>query len=473
MYGTTAFAVMNPVDQIRTNSAGANRSTRRTVGALLPSGGMDLVERDARAIAQIQKLRFFPLAVVGGHGSLLREADGRELIDLSASWGAAGLGYGHPAVAEAVSRAAADMAGASILSSINEPAVALAERLLAVTPGTGERRVWLGHSGSDASEVAARVVEQATGRHRFVSFEGAYHGGLAGSMAISGHTSMTHARKHEGLLQIPYPDPYRATSDDPGGDVIERLDGLLARYGSEVAAIFIEPIMSDGGLIVPPTGFLRDLEERCRAHGILLVCDEVKVGLGRTGFLHAFEAEGIMPDLVVLGKGLGGGLPLSAVVGPAAVMDCASSFAMMTTSGNPVCASAGLAVLETIEHDGLVERAGVAGARLQDGLRRLAQRHDAIGDVRGRGLAIGVDLVADRATRQPAAGVAAKVCFRAYELGVVLFYVGMASNVLEVTPPLTIADAEIDVALGVLDAAFADVTAGLVSDDALAAYAGW
>ena len=420
-----------------------------------------LGERDDAAIAGIQKLRFNPLAARGGRGSYLTADDGRAILDLSASATAASLGYGHPAVTEAVTKAMVDMAGASLLMYPNEPAAALAEALLETMPGDAERRVWFGHSGSDANDAAARVLEAATGRPRFISFIGSYHGGVAGSMSISGHTAMTHTLPRPGLLLLPYPDPYRPRFSPEA--VLDMLDYQFETTcpPEQVAAVFIEPIMSDGGLIVPPAGFLKALEERCRRHGILTVLDEVKVGLGRSGALHAFSHEGMEPDMVVLGKGLGGGLPLSALIGPAAIMDHRPAFAIQTTGGNPVCTAAGLAVLRTVLDEDLPRRAAQVGTALMEGLRQLAERHEMIGDVRGRGLAIGVDLVTDRESRAPVpATTTAKVIVRAYELGASFIYVGLAANVLEITPPLVLSDAECEEGLAIIDKALGDVAAG-------------
>lgn len=429
--------------------------------------------RDAAALASLQKLRFFPQSVTGGRGARLRSDDGREIIDLSGAWGAASLGYGHPALVEAVTGAVADPAGASVLSSANAPATALAERLLALFPAAQPQKVWLGHSGSDANECALRAARQATGRQGVIAFRGAYHGGTMGSMSVSGHSVQEGAEKAAGLIQLAFPDPYRPELTDAEA-VLAELEARLATVGPEtVAACFIEPIQSDGGLIVPPPGFLARLAAICGRHGILTVCDEVKVGLARTGRLHCFEHEDFRPDILVLGKGLGGGLPLSAVIGPAEVMDCATAFAMQTLHGNPICASAGLAVLDTIAAEGLAAQAEVRGARLRVGLERLKTRHPLIGDVRGRGLALGVELVTDRTARTPASAQAAQVVYRAHELGLVLYYVGMRSNVLELTPPLVLTEADIDAALDILDRALADVAVGRVDAGAVRQFAGW
>jgi 4-aminobutyrate aminotransferase len=433
-----------------------------------------LRERDAAVIANIARLRFSPLSLIGGRGNRLIEEGGRTLLDLSASFGPAILGYSHPAITQAVSEACASMAGASLLAFPNTEAVALAEELLRITPGQGERRVWFGHSGSDANDTAMRVVQAATGRSRFISFIGSYHGNLSGSMSISGHTAMTHTLPRSGLVLLPYPDPYRGAYG--ADEVLKLLDYQFATTcpPRQVAGIFIEPLMADGGMIVPPPGFLAGIQERCRAHGIQIIVDKVKVGLGRSGKLHCFQHEELQPDLIVFGKGLGGGLPLSALIGPAAIMDHAPAFALQTAAGNPVAAAAGRAVLRVIADEGLVERARIIGARLSGALRDLSARQPIIGDVRGRGLALGLDLVSDRAARTPVpVSTTAKVIYRAYQLGAVFFYVGLHANVLELTPPLTMTEAEVDEGAAIIDQALTDVGNGLVSDTDVAPFMMW
>jgi 4-aminobutyrate aminotransferase len=436
--------------------------------------GASLRDRDARVIANIARLRFSPLTLIGGRGNRLIEEGGRQLLDLSASFGPAILGYSHPAITHAVAAACENMAGASLLVHPNENAVALAEDLLRLTPGRGTRRVWFGHSGSDANDCAVRVLQAATGRSRFVSFIGSYHGSLSGSMSISGHSAMVHSLPRAGLLLLPYPHPYRPRFSADA--VLELLDYHFSTTcpPDQVAAIFIEPLMSDAGLIVPPPGFLAAIQERCRLHGIQIVVDEVKVGLARSGRLHCFEHEGLEPDLVVFGKALGGGLPLSALIGPQHIMDYAPAFALQTTAGNPVVAAAGRAVLRAIADEDLIERANRVGEKFLSGLRALTTRYAMIGDVRGRGLALGVELVSDRASREPVSvSTTAKVIYRAYQLGAVFFYVGLGRNVLEFTPPLTLSEAEAEEGLAIIDQAMTDVARGLVADADVAPFMMW
>ncbi len=434
-----------------------------------------LYARESRSVSKMAHLRFFPQAVVGGSGAYLTADDGRQLLDFSASWGAASLGHSHPAIREAVGRALSDQAGASYLSSANEACVLLAEKLLSLVPERARGRVWFGHSGSDANETVARIVVAATGRPRILAFHGAYHGGTIGSMGVSGHPAQQGSRA-EGLTLVPYPNSYAAGSPEAARDAaLAHLERLFATEvpPEEVAAFFIEPIQSDGGMLVPPDGFFKAVEALCRRHGILIVSDEVKVGLGRSGRFNAFEHSGIEPDIVVFGKGLGGGLPISAVVGPEAIMNHSVAFSLQTVHGNPVCAAAALAVLQTIERDHLILNADRSGKVLREALDRLTARHTLIGDVRGRGLALGIELVTDPASREPASRQAALTVYRAFQLGLVLYYVGVQSNVLELTPPLTLTPAEAELGVAMLGQALADVAAGRIDEALLGDFAGW
>jgi 4-aminobutyrate aminotransferase len=425
-----------------------------------------LYARDEAGIAGIEKLRFFPLEVVSGHGSTLVTPDGRELLDLSATWTASGLGHGHPAVVEAVSRAVRDAPGAGGLSAVHPDSVGLAEDLLTLVPGTGERRVYLGHAGSDANDVALRACRHATGRRTVVAFEHSYHGGVGVAMGVSGVHVDAGVPADPDAVFLPYPNPFRPRGADDVATCLDLADQHLS--AGTIACLIVEPILSDGGLIVPPDGFLTRLHEVCRRYAVPMICDEVKMGLGRPGTLHAFDHDGVQPDIVTFGKVLGGGLPLSAAVGPAAILDAPPAAALLTTAGNPVCAAAGRAVLSTIVNNGPAERAAQVGTRLAEGLQALDS--DRVGDVRGRGLAIGVELV-DPSTGDRDPQLAAQVVYRAWELGAVVYYVG--GNVLEITPPLVLTDAEASRAVDIIGAAIADAAAGRVDAEEVAKYAGW
>ncbi len=438
----------------------------------------DLVARDAAVIADSQKIRFFPFAPVAADGAHVIDADGRRRLDFTAGWAVANTGYRNARVREAILAEVERGAYAGVVSAAIEPAIVLAERLLSLTALRGPSKVWFGHSGSDANEALARLVRRATGRSRIITFSGAYHGSTDGSAALSGHTAQARWATSERAARLPFPDAYRA----PGGNapaeeasVLDLLERRLASEwpASETAALLIEPIQSDGGILAPSPSFLRGLEQICRDNGILLAVDEVKVGLGRTGDWFGWQASGIEPDLLVLGKSLGAGLPLSAIVGPAEILDVEPAMALFTTAGNPIACAAALGGLDAIEHEGLVANAALVGAKLAAKLRRMAAVRALVGDVRGRGLVLGVELVRDPATKAPADRETAKVCYRAAQLGLAVFYVGMRSNVLEITPPLCLTVAEAEEGVEILGQAIDDVTAGQVPDDALEGFAGW
>jgi len=299
-------------------------------------------------------------------------------------------------------------------------------------------------------------------------------------LALSAHPAFSDVIGGGHVTKIPYPNPYRNPFGAGSGHVVDQCLRFLEEYlfaticpPGNVAAIFVETVQSDGGDIVPPADFLPKVRALCDRHGILLVVDDVKIGLGRTGRMFSYEHAAIEADLVILGKALGGGLPLSAIVGRAEILDAGTGIALFTTAGNATCCAAGLATLEEIERAGLLERAAVNGRYLHDQLGRLLDQYEIVGDVRGLGLIQGVELVEDRVGKAPNRAAAAAVVYRAWELGLILYYAGNWANVLEITPPLIISRDEIDMGVSMLERAIGDVVGGRVDLDAVGRFAGW
>lgn len=428
-------------------------------------------DRDNNIIGKVQKLRFNPAEAVGGKGVMLTESNGRQLLDMSAGWGAMSLGYGHPAICEAVSNTVASQPGAGIISLASSPTVELAEKLLSITPlHHDSNRVVFGHSGSDANECVVRAVRQATARPRIIAFVGAYHGGSSGSMSISAHSPYGQSAD---LLLLPYPD----AQNDSGVSSPATILALLEHYfdticpPEEVGALFLEPILADGGVIIPPRGFFQQLQELCRKHGILMVSDEVKVGLGRTGQVHGFQHLGITPDIVTFGKGLGAGLPISAALGPDYIFDHAPASFIQTTHGNPVCAAAGLAMLNTLHSENLSDNADKVGSYLLHKIQCLAEKNPIIKRVSGKGLITGIAIQSQDGL--DASTLARKISYRAYELGTLFYLVGNNNNIIELTPPLIINTNDIDCAISTLATAIQDVLDGRVPNSEIANYSGW
>lgn len=405
---------------------------------------------------------------------------GREYLDFTSGWSVAATGYGQPRVMEAIERQLRATSFASTVSAVNEPSVRLAQRLTDLVPGDFQKKVWYGLSGSDASETLGKMVPLATGRPKLISFIGGYHGVTGVSAGLTGHQTTARLPGSANVVKIPYPDPYRPvfglTPESVGPAILDHLENYLFKTivpPDLVGGIIVEAVQADSGDIVPPRGFLKGLEQLCHRHGILLLLDEVKVGLGRTGRWWGFDHDGVVPDLVAMGKALGGGLSLSAVVGRAEILDAATANNMYSTAGNPVACAAALATLDVIEELNLVAAAGDIGAYLLESLRELQGQHRLIGQVRGLGCILGVELVRDRGTREPAANETAKLAYRCYENGLLIFYGGLYSNVLELTPPLTLTRADVDRGVDILDRSLTDVEAGRVTDEKLGAYAGW
>ena len=437
-------------------------------------------ERDGRLISSAIKVRYNPMVVDHAEGVRVYDAEGRSYLDFGASWSLAHLGYSNRHVRDAVHAQIDRTLFAGLVSQVNRPALDLAEKLIELVPGSFEKKVWFGLSGSDASEAAQRLVLMSTGRRRIVSFIGSLHGTTDATMALSGHAAFSRYNLGAHVTKVPYPNPYRNPFGDGPGNVTDQCLRYLEDYifatvcpPEDTAAVFVETVQSDSGDIVPPPDFMPKLRDLCDRHGILLVVDDIKIGLARTGRMFSYEHGNIDADIVLLGKSLGGGLPLSAIVGRSEVLDAGKGVALFTTAGNGTSCAAGLATVEEIESQGLVEVAAQSGQYLHERLRERLGGYGVVGDVRGLGMIQGIELVTDRATKRPDHTATAKVVYRAWELGLICYYAGNWFNVIEITPPLILTRDEIDEGVAILAQAFQDYEDGKIGDDAVAAYAGW
>ena len=443
------------------------------------SKSAEIFKRDAESVSNVMKLRFNPLVAERGSGAILWDADGREYLDFSAGWGVANTGYNHRRVVDAARRQMERLSFLSTISVINEESVLLAEELNALVPGDFEKKVWYGHSGSDANEFVAKMLPLASGRPRIISFTGSYHGQSMGAYGMSGHPAQSHFISGANVLKLPYPYCYRCAFQLNPDSCSLFCAAFIREYifksvcrPEQVAAVVIEAVQCDGGDVVPSEGFLRELRGICDEFGIYLVLDEVKIGFGHTGRFFGFQHWDIIPDLVVMGKPMGGGHPLSAVVGRSKLMDAGVGMHLFTTAGNPVACAAARETINVIRDERLTENAAETGERLLASLRRLQRGSEHIGDVRGKGLVIGVELVKDRYAKTPAPELAAMTAYRSFELGLLYYCAGVHSNVLELTPPLLITGEQADMAADIIARSLNDVLAGNIPA-AAAEFSGW
>lgn len=408
-----------------------------------------------------------PVYVERAQDGILRDVDGNQLIDFGSGIAVTSVGNGNRRVVDAVTRQVQDFTHTCFMVTPYEEYVAVAEKLNALTPGGHEKRSALFNSGAEAVENAVKIARSVTGRDAVVAFEHAYHGRTNLTMAL---TAKTMPYKHRfgpfagEVYRAPMAYPYRwATGVE--NCLEEAFDAFTSTVHAQVgeentAAVIIEPIQGEGGFIVPPEGYLNRVADWCHEHGILLIADEVQTGFARTGDWFACDHDGVVPDLITTAKGIAGGLPLAAVTGRADIMDAVHAGGLGGTyGGNPIACAAALASIETMEQDDLRVRARAIEALVVPRLKSLADSHGVIGDIRGRGAMLAIELVADLDTKTPAADLTAAVNRACHAEGLVTLTCGTYGNVFRFLPPLTISDDLLTEGLDILDAAFTRVLA--------------
>jgi 4-aminobutyrate aminotransferase/(S)-3-amino-2-methylpropionate transaminase len=414
-----------------------------------------ILDRKERVVAEPLSITV-PVVIDHGDGATLTDVDGNTFIDFTGGVGCLNVGHANPRVVEAVQEQAARFFHTDFTIVPYEAYVALAERLIAVSPFRSPAKAAFFNAGTEAVENAIKFARAYTKRPALIAFEGGFHGRTLLSLSL---TSKTHPYK-AGLgpfapevYRLPFAQEYRGPSTREALEALER--ALITTVAAEtVAAMVIEPVQGEGGFVVAPRDFVQGVRRICDDNGIVLVVDEVQTGYGRTGKMFAIEHYGIEPDLITVAKSIAGGLPLSAVVGKAEIMDAVPDSGVGGTYvGNPVAQAAALAVLDVFEEDGLVDRAATIGETMRARMQTWSERWEAIGDVRGLGAMLAIELVADRATKAPAADVASRVVEAAAERGLLLLKSGIYSNCIRVLVPLVITDAELEEALGVWEEA--------------------
>jgi 4-aminobutyrate aminotransferase len=419
------------------------------------------VEADDRLISP-SYTRSYPLVAKRGRGIRVEDVDGNVFLDFAAGIAVASTGHCHPEVVAAIQKQAAELIHISGTDFYNEPLTDLAEKLSAIAPMPGPHKFFYGNSGAEAIECALKLARYHTGRQNVIAFLGAFHGRTMGALSLTASKPQQKRRFSPlvpGVTHVRYPYAYRGCT---GGAQAEEAFSLgCARYieeklfktilpPEEVAAIFVEPIQGEGGYVVAPDNFMRELRGICDRHGILLVVDEVQSGAGRTGKWWAIEHTGVQPDIVCIAKGIASGMPLSVCMSRAEIMDWVPGSHASTFGGNPVSIAAALATLKILERKGMANAARVGGQMLER-LGGWTKTHPLVGDVRGRGLMIGVELVKDKATREPATALRNRVETLAFERG--LMVLGCGETTLRLCPPLIVSEQEATVALDILEEA--------------------
>jgi 4-aminobutyrate aminotransferase len=431
----------------------------KLVGSLPGPKAKAAVEADDRLISP-SYTRSYPLVAKRGRGLRIEDVDGNEFLDFAAGIAVTSTGHCHPEVVAAIQKQAAELIHISGTDFYNEPLTDLAEKLSAVAPMPGPHRFFYGNSGAEAVECALKLARYHTGRQHIIAFLGAFHGRTMGALSLTASKPQQKRRFAPlvpGVTHVRYPYAYRGCTGGPQEE--EEFSLGCARYieekifktivpPEEVAAIFVEPIQGEGGYVVAPDNFLGELRGICDRHGILLVADEVQSGAGRTGKWWAIEHSGVQPDIVCMAKGIASGMPLGVCMSRAEIMDWVPGSHASTFGGNPVSIAAALATIDILQREAIYNAAKV-GAKILERLQGWKKTHALVGDVRGRGLMIGVELVKDKNTREPAPALRNRVEALAFEKG--LMILGCGETSIRLCPPLVVSEEEATVALDILE----------------------
>ncbi len=421
---------------------------------------IELLARDAQVVSPSYP-RDYPFVMSHGKGAEVWDVDGNRFLDFAAGIAVCSTGHSHPAVVHAIQAAAERFLHISS-DYWHEGQVKLAEKMNELSPMQEPAMSFFTQSGTESVEAALKLARYTTGRGRFIGFLGGFHGRTMGSLSF---TSSKYTQQKgffptmPGVTHVPFPNPYRPLFADPdqGRAVLNYIEELFTHNlpASEVAAILIEPIQGEGGYLVPPDGFLSGLRQLCDRHGILLIFDEVQSGVGRTGKMFAAEHWGVVPDIMTLAKGLGSGLPIGMVVAKRSIMQHWTRGAHGNTfGGNPLCCAAALATIELVQHEYCANAARV-GEYFLERLRAFAAGQPAIGEIRGKGLMIGMELITDRHTKAPAKDLCQALITRAFHNGLLLLSCGQST--VRFMPPLMIEQSDIDEAIHLLDLSFAEI----------------
>ncbi|MEY8661686.1 aspartate aminotransferase family protein [Ligilactobacillus faecis] len=420
-----------------------------------------LLAIEGQHLATQSRIKYFDIVISSGNGALLKDATGREYIDLLASASSTNTGHSHPKVVQAITEQAKRLIQYTPAYFANETAAKLTAKLTALAPISGPVKLLWGNSGSDANDAVIKLARAYTKRQYIVTFTGAYHGATYGALSASA-VSLNMTRKIgpllPGIIKVPFPDPWKKKDYETEEQFVTRMfEEFLHPFETylppdEVALILIEPIQGDGGIVKVPPTFLEKVYRFAKKHQILFAVDEVNQGLGRTGKWWSIEHFGLEPDLVTVGKSLASGLPLSAVLGRAEILEALDAPAhLFTTAGNPVTSAAALATLEVIEEEKLVTRSKELGQLAEAFFKQAQKTYDFIGDVRMYGLNGGIDIV-DPVTKKPSQMLATQLIFAIFERGALM--ISLRGNILRFQPPLVITKAQLQKAFAIIEAAF-------------------